>query len=516
MRRRLVALSAATLALASACATSTGSLANSRFGATPASGPREPTATERDSMVAQAIADREGPRVDIRAEITQDVSSRMLRGAFRVDDDSYVLIGQVDASGTVRVVFPSQPQDDGFVHGQKSYQTAEFFAGFNDEFHYRYTNYARYYGYRPDSYDAGVGYLFIVASWRPMHFDKLSTNGAWDSYELADQASMRDPKPAIYELAALLAGENREAYTVKFARYSNTIDYTPYGYRNAYGLCSTSMGFSELGFFNPFGVYSLAAIQQFAYGDDFTYRGSRYLYSPAGDCYYQQPLYYGNPFAIAAVPPTVPTKPHWSIEGINRHTPGTPHMPAGRVAPALAQDANPATQSPTYRQRGLLTNDDGATMPARRAPRAEPMDHGFTRPAIQQMVEHRVQEANDNNSSSRPAFHGRAQDAPNRGWSTATRSNEGASYNPPRERSEPSGYRGGSSAGSVGSSGSGSSGTRSAPADVSRSPSTSSSSGSFGGGGSASSAGSSSSSSSAGSATSGSSSAGSPIKPPTR
>jgi hypothetical protein len=38
---------------------------------------------------------------------------------------------------------------------------------------------------------------------------------------------MRDPRPAIHELATLLAGENSEAYTVKFARFTDTQRYTP-------------------------------------------------------------------------------------------------------------------------------------------------------------------------------------------------------------------------------------------------------------------------------------------------
>lgn len=523
MRRPLVALSAGALALASACATSTGSLAGTRIAATPSAEPRQPTAAERDSIAAQAIADREGPRVDVRAEIMQGVASRMVRGAFRVDDDSYVLVGQVDASGTVRIVFPSEPQDDGFVRGKKSYQTAEFFAGFNDQFHYRFANYARYYGYRPDSYDAGVGYLFIIASWRPMRVDKFSTNGTWDSFELADEASLRDPKPAIYELAELLAGENREAYTVKFAKYSNTIDYTPYGLRNAYGLCSGygSMGWSQLGFFNPFGVYSLAAMQMFGYGYDFTYRGTRYLYSQAGDCYYAQPLYFGNPFTIAATTPVVPTAPatpKWTTGGIR--PPGTPRFPPGRLGPVIAQDANPQapSTSPAYRNRGLLTDDDGSgNVPARRGPRTDPLDRGITRPALQQMVQHHLRDANDNASTATPAFRGHptgATGATGR-WSSATRTDEPRSYNPPRERPAVSGYSGGNS-GSARSSGGGYSGARSAPSDVSRSPSSSSSGGSVSGGGASSSGSSSSGSSrSSGSSVSGSSSSagGSSIKP---
>src|ERR1043166_5675745 len=144
MRRPVVALSVGVLALTGACATSTGTTTPADFGAPTAERPRQPTpAEQRDSIIAQSIADREGPRVDVRAEVTQLASSRQVRAHFRVEDDSYVLIGQVDGSGTVRIVFPTDPHDDGFVKGGKSYQTPDFFAGFPDEYRYRF-NYARY------------------------------------------------------------------------------------------------------------------------------------------------------------------------------------------------------------------------------------------------------------------------------------------------------------------------------------------------------------------------------------
>jgi hypothetical protein len=538
MRRRVVALTAGALALASACATSTGSMANQRFGASP-SAERPPSAAERDSLVAQAIADREGPRVDVRAEITQVSSSRRVRAAFNVEDDSYVLIGQVDASGEVRVVFPTDPKDDGFVRGGKSYETSEFFAGFTDQYRYRfdYTQYTR--GYTPDSYDNGVGYVFIVASWRPMHFDKFSDGNEWDSFELADMQSLRDPRPAIYELASLLAGENREAYTVKFAKYYNTQNYAPYGNgRSAlgYSMCSGfgygfPVGFNGLGFGSPFS--STYYDSRYTYGENFTYRGQQYLYSAAGDCYYSQPLYYGNPYVIAsAVPPVVPTKPHLSA-GDSHRTPGDPRQPIGKIGPIVAKDVNPATQvhhySPMDRQRGLLSDEDGTAKPGDRS-RMQPTDRGATRPTIQQMVERHAREYGNGDNSGRSAFRGQPADANNRGWASRGSTNEPKAYNPPREPA----YRGNANGVSSGYSGGNTGGgniSRGA-SDASRSPSGgysgggvsrssgASSSGSTGGGvspsSSSSSSGASSGAGSSNSAGTSSGGGGSPVKPPTK
>jgi hypothetical protein len=378
-------------------------------------------------MIAQSIADREGPRVDVSAEVTQLASSRQVRAHFRVEDDSYVLIGQVDGSGTVRIVFPTEPHDDGFVTGRRSYQTPDFFAGFPDEYRYRF-NYARYARNTVDqyAYDGALGYLFIVASWRPMHFEKFSSEGRWDSFELADPESMRDPKPAIYELASLLAGENREAYTVKFAKYLNTIDDTPgFGSSNAMygygaGLCSgyNTLGWASLGFpSSPFGIAGF----EMANGQDFTYRGSRYVYSPVGGCYYQAPLYLGNPFGIAGVPGGIPTTPRVLSATDPHRPPPRPRQPPklGPLAPGGAHDVNASSQlpktSPTYRQRGLLTDDEN-TPRGRREPRAEPLDGGRSRPGIQQMVARHLQDAANSGSSdgSSRAARGQANDAGNR------------------------------------------------------------------------------------------------------
>ena len=64
--------------------------------------------------------------------------------------------------------------------------------------------------------------MFVIASWQPMHFEKFSTGGYWDSFELTDADYMKDPRPAVYELAALLAGTNSSSYTVRFANVHDT------------------------------------------------------------------------------------------------------------------------------------------------------------------------------------------------------------------------------------------------------------------------------------------------------
>jgi hypothetical protein len=395
-------------------------------------------------VYAQALADAEGPRVDVRAVLTDVSASRRMRAAFRVEDDAYVLIGHVDPDGNVRIVFPNDPHDDGFVKGQKSYETGEFFAGFSDQYRYRYQN-TRYRGFRPDSYDGGFGYVFIVASWRPMHFEKFSGENGWDSFEMSDVAYMADPRPAIYELASLLAGENRESYTVKFARYYNTQNVSPFassysGYNAfGYGFCP---GAQPFGFAStPFSLtYYNPAI---TYGYDFTYRGTQYLYSAAGDCYYSAPAYYGNGYTLGGRPvpgtpttPGTPSRPRVMTAEDSHRKPGEPHPPGGKVliepkdagsdvGAHLAQHS-----SPQYRDRGLITTEDGSTPPvARRGPRVETNEP--TRPSIQQMVERRTTNQNDGSGWTRT----RAQ--PTTGGDDRPARVNGGNVNNSQPRSEP-------------------------------------------------------------------------------
>ena len=206
-----------------------------------------------DSLRAQEIADLEGPRVSIRAEITSFASMRRVRTSFRMEDDAYVLVGHLGPDGVVRIIFPADPSDNGLVQGGKSYRLPEVSAGFYDQYRWRNAQFGmfRSTAARTDSYDGGTGYVFVIAAWRPMRLDRFSQDGRWDSFEVTDEMYMRDPRPAIYELATLLTGENREAYTVKFASYFSSANSYGFGrsmFSSAYCLGYEPLGYSVFGY----------------------------------------------------------------------------------------------------------------------------------------------------------------------------------------------------------------------------------------------------------------------------
>jgi hypothetical protein len=436
MRTRVVGLSIGALAFTGACATSPAATERSSIlEVAPAPQGQQRSAKARglfDSLYAQTIADREGPRVDIRAQVSQLASTRRLRAVFDVEDDAYVMVGHVDAAGVLRIVFPADPGDDGFVQGGgRSYQTAEFFGGFSDQYRFRYSNYGRYSGTRPQAYDGRGGYLFIVASWRPMRAEQFSHDGRWDSFEVTSEAYVRDPRPAIYELASVLAGETREEYTVKFASYFNSQNVSPFASYSGYsafglGLCSAS--YFGWGGSIPWSYLSTNApflTSGFAGAETFSYRGRRYAYDSLGDCAVPLPYgysRYGYP-RIASLP-VVPGKPTNPIAGRTRmlsagdspRNPFDPQPKGGRVAPGTARDGGAASQgaqvhiSSEYRHRGLITEDRPEVGVSRSAPRISGEDR--SRPSVEQMTERRTRNIHEGTGSTRSRLD--TDDAPRR------------------------------------------------------------------------------------------------------
>ena len=370
---------------------------------------------ERDSLIAQAVADREGPRVTVTTYVSTFSASRRVRANFRVDDDAYVIVGHVGPDGVVRVVFPEDPKDDGFVKGDKTYQTSEFFGGFAQDYRFRSQNTLfRPYDVHRDSYDGtGLGYVFVIASWRPMRVEQFASEGTWDSFELTDDAYLRDPRPAIQELASLLAGENREAYTVKYARAFNTVDNSVYGSRNAYGVgfCSGSQAFGFAA--SPF-AYGAMGYSESLFDDNYSFwrRGSQYVYDGLADCYRPTFPRLTGQYAAGAfgytTPPVPASRPRAFDAGF-RSPPVpkgfTPRVPVTGSAQTPARAGQePRHFSPEYRQRGLITTDDGAVTP-RRGARVDGgravVGEERARPSIQDMTNRRAQDANDGTMGAR-------------------------------------------------------------------------------------------------------------------
>lgn len=354
----------------------------------------------RDSVIAQAIADRRGPRIAINAQSEPfGGDSRRVQGWFHADEDAYVVVGHLGADGVVRIVFPGVG-DDGFVRGGHTYYLPRVFAGFTSEYRTRFAM-SRYKSTfmpaRWQSYDGGVGYMFAIASWRPLHLDEVRDASGWDAWELTDDEYIHDPRPAIYELASLLAGENREQYTVKFARYMGTSSFMqlasanlgfnarwPYGSVFGAGWCA---GYEPLGYM--FGAVYFPWVRSGSLYSGYS-GGINYAYDNFNNCY--RAVY--TPVArVAMTPPPPPPTP-----AVRQ-----PSVPAPRT-PTVRRPENPQTKplvthipAPTgaagelsqqYRERGLFIADDHEPRAGHRAMDTH-TDAPTARPSIQHMVDMR-------------------------------------------------------------------------------------------------------------------------------
>ena len=364
----------------SACATTSSSRSTvlSETVTAPRPEPRVASTTIGSRIIEEAPM-RAGPRVSIHAEVANEADSRRVRGIFRVDDDAYVIVGHIDADGVLRIAFPSDPQDDGFVRANRSYQTHEFFAGFNAQYRFRARTSTIWNTVAAqDAYDGGFGYVFIIASWRPMRFDRFSDGYRWDTFDLVNDSYMNDPRPAIQELASRLAGDNGDAYTIQFARYTNTqvvySDYYPIASAYDVGFCS---GYRPYGFASyGYARYGYPMYSGFEY--NMWYRGSRYSYDSFGDCYRSSsPFGFGLQYRIVQVPVITPPRNQPRIFDMDGHRPApVPRALPGHVMPQPGQAAPGEAQiehrtAIDYRERTTPTTDPNQTGPARRQPRID-------------------------------------------------------------------------------------------------------------------------------------------------
>jgi hypothetical protein len=347
----------------------------------------------RDSANAQAVADEVGPRVSVMADFDYSGGSRRVDATFHMYDDAYVIVGSLDAAGRLTVVFPSAPGDDGFVRGDKIYHVPSFFAGFGDEYASRYSNY-RYQAHnaasRYDSYDAGLGYVFVIASWRPMRLDRIANGSRWQSYDVADISYMSDPREAVEELGATIAGDNRESYTIEYAHYTTT-NFGNYSFSDFDAVNSGCLAYRGYGFFSSapllFSPYAGFPQSSLGFGSLGCSSALNYGYYGGG---------YGYGYGTPAFPaPFIPRRPNVPIGSPVFHLPRVPgtvalHRPPESNPPTPVGGATAAINGSSQYRRPGLTAEDAA------GPRGQGQRSGVTngnelahRPTIQQMIGNR-------------------------------------------------------------------------------------------------------------------------------
>jgi hypothetical protein len=287
----------------------------------------------------QPVAER-GPRVRIWTTDEAGIGSRV-RASFRLDDDAYVAVVNVGLDGYARVIFPESPTDDGFMRGGRTYRLPSFFPGFFDHFYAsrygRFYNAASAYG---GFYDRYSGYVFIVASWRPMNFAAAEELGLWDDYRLAAHERQLGPYQTMHLFAQRLVPERSRGYSAHFARYADFG--VAFGRARSFASCLRYS--SALGTFPWWTLYGVGSWWTPVYG--FGYYG---VGSPC-------PYGYGARLVGYRTRRTIPTLPV------------QPTPPPVRPAPPPAPDDSAATPKPPRRPRRPVVAADsgGGKVPVRR------------------------------------------------------------------------------------------------------------------------------------------------------
>lgn len=171
----------------------------------------------------QPLVPKNGPEAHVRVEYEGGVFSRRLQALFSVRRPAFVMVAHLGGDGVIRVLYPEDARESGWVPGGKLYRTAVTSGDYDAAPGYWFMRptFFRTVGARTDSYDGnGHGFVFIVASSVPLRFDRVSEYGLWNDFELASYATSSDPRAPVRTYANLIAPNGR--YTLDFASSRST------------------------------------------------------------------------------------------------------------------------------------------------------------------------------------------------------------------------------------------------------------------------------------------------------
>jgi hypothetical protein len=172
------------------------------------------------------------PRVEVWTNRGDDPyhAGQSARVYVRADRDAYVTIFRVDTDGRVRVLFPREPWEDGFVRGGHEFEVL---------------------GRHEDAFDIddypGVGYVFAVVAADPFDYDPIMTGDHWDYRTIADGRVRGDPYVALTDLAQRIVAANSGDWDY---------DITPYYVERRYDyprfLCYDCHSYASYRYWNPY------------------------------------------------------------------------------------------------------------------------------------------------------------------------------------------------------------------------------------------------------------------------
>lgn len=228
---------------------------------------------QQPATAPQPLVPKNGPEANVRVDYDGGIFNRRLEALFSVKRPAYVMVAHLGGDGTVRVLFPEDGRESGWVPGGKLYRT-DFTRGDYDAapgYWFMRPSFYRTVGARTDSYDGnGHGFVFIIASSYPLRFDRVSEFGLWNEVELTRYSSTSDPRVLIREYANLVAPNGK--YTLDYA--SSHTSYSTYSYAQSRMDCEMMSSY----WFVPWYFTGLGYAGYFGRGLP-SCRGSYYAYA---------------------------------------------------------------------------------------------------------------------------------------------------------------------------------------------------------------------------------------------
>ena len=175
-------------------------------------------------------------------------SGQSARVFLRADRDAYVTVFRVDTDGRVRVLFPREPWEDGFVRGGRGFEIAGRDAD----------------GFDVDDYP-GVGYVFAVAAPDPFDYGAIMTGDHWDYRAIADGRVRGDPYVALTDLAQRIVPDQNDDWDYDIAPY-----YVERRYDYPRFLCYDCHSYASYRYWNPYS-YSCVRFRIVVFDDPYYY-----------------------------------------------------------------------------------------------------------------------------------------------------------------------------------------------------------------------------------------------------
>jgi hypothetical protein len=189
------------------------------------------------------------PRVEVWTNRGDDPyhTGQRARVFLLADRDAYVTVFRVDTDGRVRVLFPREPWEDGFVRGGRRFEIQ---------------------GHDADAFDIddypGVGYVFGVAAADPFNYDPIMTGDHWDYRAIADGRVRGDPYVALTDLAQRIVRENDDwDYDIAPYYVERHYDYPRF-------LCYDCHSYASYRHWNPY-AYSCVRFRIVVFDDPYYY-----------------------------------------------------------------------------------------------------------------------------------------------------------------------------------------------------------------------------------------------------